>query len=89
MAYQSYVCFQKSYYSRDDKPLMTYKQFKENSVFVIDSSRQSENIKQSTVDIKLELESAQNFTPDRFAYVLILHDAVVEYKPLTGELYKY
>lgn len=89
MAYQSYIRFQKSYYGREDQPLMTYKQFKENPIFVIDCSRQSEHIKQSTVDIKLEFESAQNFTDSIVAYALILHDALVEYRPLTGELRKY
>lgn len=89
MAYQNYIQFQKSYYGKDNEPLMTYRQFKANPVFVIDCSKQCENIKQSTVDIKLEFESSQTFDENTVAYALILHDAVVEYRPLTGEVRKY
>ncbi|KAK4885618.1 hypothetical protein RN001_001889 [Aquatica leii] len=67
-------------------PTFDYTEFKECPIFVIDCASQNENLKNSTVDVKLELESNNNFENGMVAYCLIIHDAIVQYNPLTGEV---
>lgn len=86
-AYHSYCNFQKNYYSKSNaEPLFNYNQFDDRPIFVIDCSKQKETMKTSTVDIKLEMESLNNFENGTTAFCLILHDCIVEYNPLTGEV---
>lgn len=88
IAYQNYVSFQKTYYGRQPLPLMSYSQFRVTPIFVIDCSKQSEAIKTSTVDVKLEFEAGEEFNEKMSAYCLILHDTIVQYSPFTGEVKK-
>lgn len=88
VAYQDYVNFQRSYYDRPPTPLLTYTQYKTTPIFVIDCSKQEELLNTSTVDVKLEFEANEDLKTSMRAYCLILHDVVVEYKPLTGEVQK-
>lgn len=90
LAYQNYAKFQKSYYNRPSEPLMTYKDFHESFIYVIDCSKQNESLKSSTVDIRLEFESESSkpFTTDTSVYALILHDCLIQYRPLDGDVRK-
>ncbi|XP_031346890.1 uncharacterized protein LOC116182399 [Photinus pyralis] len=89
MAYQNYVNFRRDYYSKDEQDaLFDYLYFKSCPIFVLDCSRQNESLKHSTVDVKLEMESLEAFEAGTVAYCLILHDALVQYNPLTGEVKK-
>lgn len=89
-AYQAYVSFQSSYYgeNRSNSPIINYKNYKECPLFVVDCSKQSEVIKSSTVDIQLEIEANEKFPANTAAYCLIIHDAIIEYNPLTGLVHK-
>ncbi|XP_073986120.1 uncharacterized protein [Rhodnius prolixus] len=83
--YFMYQNFQHSYYGKKNEPLMSKEQFKAYApIIVIDCSRQSEIIKSSSVDIRIEMEASENFNANTNAYALILHDALVEYNPLSG-----
>lgn len=85
MLYSAYAAFQKSYYGMEAKPLLNYADFiKLGTIFVIDCSKQNESIKTSSVDVRLEIESAESFPASTVAYCLISHDRVVEYTPLTN-----
>lgn len=88
LAYQSYANFQKSYYNRPNQPLLTYTDFHKSLIYVIDCSKQNESLKMSTVDIRLEFEATEVFTTDTTAYALILHDCLVQYRPLDGDVRK-
>lgn len=88
LAYQNYANFQKSYYNRPNQPLLTYTDFHHASIYVIDCSKQNESLKSSTVDIRLEFEASESFTSDTTAYALILHDSLVQYRPLDGDVRK-
>lgn len=88
LAYQSYANFQKSYYNRPNQPLLTYAEFLNSLIYVIDCSKQNESLKMSTVDIRLEFEATKVFTADTTAYALILHDCLVQYRPLGGDVRK-
>lgn len=83
-AYQNYCDFQKLFYGKlYGKPLMDYELFKDRSLFVIDCSKQNESLKQTTIDLKLEFESSTQFPDNTRAYCIIIHDCLIEYKPLT------
>lgn len=80
-----YQNFQHSYYGKENEPILSKEQFRdEGPIIVIDCSRQIEAVKASSVDIRIELEAAENFKAGATAYALILHDALVEYNPLAG-----
>jgi len=87
-AYYTYEDFQRTYYNRDiATPLMDIEQFILNPIFVIDSSYQADNnIKNSTVDIKIEFESQTKFSKNIKVFALILHDAFLSYNALDGSV---
>lgn len=88
LGYEGYARFPKLYHGNKCQPLLNYTDFAERPIFLIDCSRQKETMKTSTVDIKVEMESLANFSTDIMVYCLILHDTIVEYSPLTGEVRK-
>ena len=45
-------------------------------------------MKSGLVDIRLEFEAKENFPAQTAAYCLILHDRVIEYKPISDEIKK-
>lgn len=83
--YDMYCKFQKSYYNRPSQPLLDITTFINNApLFVIDCSKQSEALKSTTVDLRLEFEASQNFPAKTRAYCLMIHDRLVKYNPLTN-----
>ncbi|XP_073984360.1 uncharacterized protein [Rhodnius prolixus] len=83
--YYMYQDFQNSYYGRENNPLLCKHMFKDLApIIVIDCSRQSEAIRSSSVDIRIEMECSEAFKANTTAYALILHDTLVEYSPLQG-----
>lgn len=82
--FQKYCDFQKNFYGQNlSQPILDYGNFKSRCLFVIDCTKQNESIKQTTVDLKLEFESSNTFPADTRAYCLIIHDSIVEYKPIS------
>eukprot|EP00102_Acyrthosiphon_pisum_P021428 XP_016658638.1 PREDICTED: uncharacterized protein LOC107883344 [Acyrthosiphon pisum] len=86
--YRAYAEFQKSYYGHDDvTPLLNRSEFKNHSpIIVVDMSRQNDNVKMSTVDLRIELEAYEAFPASTSAYCLILHDQIITYNPFNGEV---
>ncbi|KAL4143971.1 hypothetical protein QTP88_006216 [Uroleucon formosanum] len=86
--YRAYAEFQKSYYGHDDvTPLLNRSDFKNLSpIAVVDMSRQNDNVKMSTVDLRIELEADEAFPASTSAYCLILHDQIITYNPFNGEV---
>lgn len=84
----AYENFQQSYYGKDhNEPATSIGEFFHNPLFVIDCSHQSDAIKSSTVDIKLEFQTRKNkFPKDTKVYALILHDSCVSYNALDGSV---
>ncbi|XP_014478524.1 PREDICTED: uncharacterized protein LOC106746433 [Dinoponera quadriceps] len=84
--YKMYKRFRTSYYgcSSDDVWLTTDDFLRRGPFVVIDCSRQNESIKSATVDVRIEFECKENIPVNTTAYCLILHDRVVEYRPLTN-----
>lgn len=87
MLYEMYANFQNAYYGKDSEPMLTKKDFLTHApIIVIDCSKQNESLKQAPVDVRLELEAANNFPAGTTAYCLILHDRIVEYNPISGDV---
>lgn len=90
-AYDAYKSFQASYYVRPDyacNPLMNYNEFKKQPVFVFDCSHQSEAVNLSTVDLRIEFEASENFSSSTSVFMVVIHDTLVQYNPLTGNVQK-
>ena len=84
-----YANFKFSYYGKEPEPLLTKETFKKYApLIVIDFSKQNEFFKQASVDVRLEFESSTNFPANTAAYCLILHDRIVQYKPINGDVIK-
>lgn len=83
--YEMYARFQSSYYvNTNTQPLLKRNDFINTPIFVIDCSKQPDTLKSGPVDVRLEFEASTAFPANTIAYCLILHDALVEYSPLTG-----
>ena len=55
-------------------------------LIVIDCSKQNESLKNATVDVKVELNAKDILPTNTSVYGLILHDRVVEYNPISGDV---
>ena len=53
-------------------------------LIVIDCSKQNEYLKQVLVDVRLEFEAENNRPAETTAYCLIIHDRLVQYKPISS-----
>lgn len=86
LIYEQYVKFQQSYYGRRSEPLLSGPEFLEKApLFVIDCSRQSENLKSGpVVNVRVELECNSEIPDRTAAYCLILNDCIIEYRPLSN-----
>ncbi len=89
LLYDMYTQFQNSYYNKDSKPMLKKDIFKNAiTLIVIDCSKQDETLKNAPVDIRLEFEARENFPANTAAYCLILHDRIVQYNPMSGDVRK-
>lgn len=89
MLYDMYVNFQNSFYGKECEPLLNRSQFiTYTPLFVIDCSRQNESLKSAPVDVRLEFEAHANFPASTSAYCLILHDRIIQYNPVSGDVKK-
>lgn len=83
--YEMYSNFRQSYYNSGVDPLLDLENFKSKApLFVIDCSRQNENIKVGPVDVRLEIETSSEIPDNTSAYCLIINDRIIEYKPLSS-----
>lgn len=88
--YKAYADFQKSYYDREySEPLLSKTIFEQYvPIIVVDLSRQNDNVKSSTVDLRIEFETDKAIPPKTAAYCLILHDQIITYNPFNGDVRK-
>jgi hypothetical protein len=86
LLYEQFANFQQSYYGRGTSCLLSAQDFKDIApLFVVNCSRQNDNIKTGPViNIRLELESHVEIPDQTSAYCLILNDCIIEYKPLSN-----
>ncbi|XP_065371808.1 uncharacterized protein LOC135963759 [Calliphora vicina] len=82
--YEMYAKFQQNYYMKEPQPLLSFTEFKNNPIAIIDISNQNESIKGGPIDLKIQFETRTSIPKNTSAYCLILHDRLIEYSPLTG-----
>lgn len=83
--YETYAKFRQSFYNLPVDPLLDLQSFKNKApFFIIDCSKQNDNLKTGPVDIRLEIESLEDFPDNTTAYCIIINDRLVEYKPLSN-----
>ena len=74
---------------KEAEPLLSKTEFLNYApLVVIDCLKQNELLKTGPVDVRLEFESQENFPAETTAYCLIMHDRVVDYSPLSGDVIK-
>lgn len=89
LLYEMYCKFQEAYYNKPNEPLYSYNDFiSKTPIVVVDTSYQTEAIKQTVVDLKLEIETNTNVPADTSAYCLIIHNKELEYNPFTSDIRK-
>ncbi|XP_055385862.1 uncharacterized protein LOC129616510 [Condylostylus longicornis] len=90
IAYDEYTRFRSSYYNYPiSEALLTLKEFKEKAmILIVDTRYQNENLKMGPVDVRIEMKSSTAIPDKTTAYCLMLHDRLVEFTPLTGEVNK-
>lgn len=87
--YDMYLRFQQNYYTIDSQPLLTSQEFKNNApIVVVDVRYQNEAVNNGPIDIKIEFETATNIPPKTSAYCILIHDRIIEYIPLRGQVRK-
>lgn len=89
--FNMFKAVQKSYYNGSGglNPYETdYGGFLLTPVFAFDCSRTEESIKSGMVDIRVEIQTSDNFPENTSAYCLIIHDNLVRYSPFTGMVYR-
>ncbi|XP_065370994.1 uncharacterized protein LOC135963149 [Calliphora vicina] len=88
--YDMYARFQENYYyMRDAKPLLTSQEFKNKApIIVIDVQHQNESVSSGPIDIKIEFETDTNIPEKTSAYCILIHDRIIEYNPLRGQVIK-
>ena len=87
--YDMLVNFQATYYGKEPQPLITKQEILEYApLVVIDCSKQNESLKSGPVDIRIEFEAKENFPVQTSEFCLILHDRIVNYKPINGMVKK-
>ena len=90
LLYEMYANFQATYYGKESEPMLQKSHFKEHvPLIVLDCSKKNEFLKQASVDVRLEFESAENFPAETAAYCLIIHDLIIQYQPISGGVKKF
>ncbi|XP_050066081.1 uncharacterized protein LOC126555167 [Aphis gossypii] len=90
LLYKAYTDFQKPYYERDySEPLLSKNVFQTYvPIVVVDLSHQNDNVKVSTIDLRVEFETDTVIPEKTAAYCLILHDQIITYNPFSGDVRK-
>ncbi|XP_075151173.1 uncharacterized protein LOC142225283 [Haematobia irritans] len=86
--YDMYAKFQQSFYMKEPQPLLSFSEFKENPIAVVDISNQNEATKSGPIDLKIQVETSTVIPANTVAYCLIIHDRLIEYIPLSGTVRK-
>lgn len=85
--YKMYKEFKRSYYGQEGKPLVDYYDFvNKYPVIVIDCSKQSEIIKGSTINIKIDFQWWDSFSIDSVIHCLVITSDRARYNPLQNRV---
>lgn len=83
-AFENYKNFRSNYYGKKiHKCFLDYNLFKSHPLFIVNCKYQMESVKESPVDIKIEIEAAKNFPEGTKLFALLLYDNIIQYNPFT------
>ena len=89
LLYEMFANFQTSYCGKNIELILNMTAFKDRvPLIVFDCSRQNEMLKSAPVDVRLEFESRGDFSKKTSALCLIIHDRIIQYKPISGDVKK-
>ena len=89
LLYEMFANFQFSYYGKLSEPSLDIKTFIEKKpIIVFDCSKQNETLKYAPVDVRIEFEASENFPDKTSVFCLIIHDRIIQYKPISGDVKK-
>ena len=89
LLYEMFANFQASYCGRGNQPIVGPQGLEDRiPLIVFDCSKQNENLKSAPVDVRLEFEAIKNFPSKTSAFCLIIHDRIIQYKPISGDVKK-
>ncbi|KAF0717966.1 Uncharacterized protein FWK35_00022801 [Aphis craccivora] len=82
--------FKKSYYERDYcEPMLSKNVFQTYvPIVVVDLSRQNDNVKTLTIDLRVEFETDTVIPEKTTAYCLILHDQIITFNSFSSDVRK-
>lgn len=87
--FNMFLNFQRAYYGRETEADITKFDFIEKyPIIIIDCAQQEESLKNTPIDVRLEFDARKNFPANTAAYCLIIHDRIIEYNPVSGEVKK-
>lgn len=88
--FTSLLHMQMTYYQKNSvNPFaMTLAQFNHRALFAFDCSRSDESLMNSTVDVRLEINTRENIPANTSAFCLIIHDSIITYSPFDGIISK-
>jgi len=73
------------YHNRESQPFLTSNEFKLKApVIAVDPSYQNESVKTGPIDVRILIKLKTPSHENSKAYCLLIHDLLVEYKPLNG-----
>ena len=86
---EMFANFQASYYGKEVVPIINLAEFKARiPLIVFDCSKQNESLKSAPFDVRLEFETRKDFPDKTSALCLIIHDRIIEYKLISGDVRK-
>jgi hypothetical protein len=86
--YNAYTEFHTSYYGHGNvTSLLSRSDFKNLCpIIIVDMSRQNDNVKTPTDNLRIETETDEAFPASTSVYCLIFHDQIITYNPFNGEV---
>ena len=89
LLYEMFANLQTSYYNKNPEPIFNRQNFKQLCpLIVFDCSKQNETLKYTPVDVRLEFEAKENFPRRTTAFCLIIHDRIIQYRPISHDVQK-
>lgn len=88
--YMNQLQIQQSYYPQFPRNqfMEMYPNFVNRALFTFDCSRGDDSLLNSTVDVRIEINTRQNIPPNTSAYCVLIHDNIVTYSPFDGVVNK-
>ena len=84
-----FLNFQREYYERETEADITkFDSIKTFPIIIIDCAQQEESLENTPIDVWLEFDAHKNFSSNTATYCLIIHNRIIEYNPVSGEIKK-